>query len=126
MCCKSFFLLFQQDVGALWRYTSQFSKSQFLDAISDFHVLVFMAAMETVTLQVHIPVSLAHPLLLSYLQRKNLCQRTPPNIVFRLQDDDLDILVAAVMSQDAEIAETWAGNSHFWTTVKGLAGGQGR
>ena len=41
-----------QDMNTLMKYVSQFSQVQLVDAMSDFHVLVFMAAMENVTLQV--------------------------------------------------------------------------
>ncbi|OQV20703.1 Nuclear protein localization protein 4-like protein [Hypsibius exemplaris] len=79
-----------QDIGALLHYTSQFPRTHFLDAISDFHVLIFMASLETVT----------------------------------LNDDDLDILVAAVMSGDADIAETWAASSQFWTALNNVGANQ--
>lgn len=79
-----------QDMNTLMKYVSQFSQVQLVDAMSDFHVLVFMAAMENVT----------------------------------LQDEDLDILVAAIQAKSNDILESWMSNSAFWTTVKAMAGSQ--
>lgn len=41
-----------QDFEALARYAAQIGGKSFLDVISDFHVLTFMASTEEITLQV--------------------------------------------------------------------------
>ena len=41
-----------------------------------------------------------------------------------LQDEDLDILVAAIQAKSNDILESWMSNSAFWTTVKAMAGSQ--
>ncbi|GAV04747.1 hypothetical protein RvY_14979 [Ramazzottius varieornatus] len=79
-----------QDIMTLIKYVSQFSKAQLVDAMSDFHLLVFMATLESVT----------------------------------LQDEDLDILVAAIQERSSEILDAWMTNSTFWTTVKTMAGSE--
>ncbi|XP_055343803.1 nuclear protein localization protein 4 homolog [Paramacrobiotus metropolitanus] len=72
----------KQDFATLIRYASQFRS--FLDVISDFHVLLFMATTEDIT----------------------------------LQDDELEILAAAVINKDASVANDWAAGSAYWQAVQ--------
>lgn len=99
-----------QDFAALSSYMSQFSPDQFLKAVSDFHLLLYIATMDVLPMRVQQECSI---LLL------NFCFENCLNIcgILNILQKYMVPLLQAVREQDSQKAIEWS-QSDQWATVE--------